>query len=106
MSDDELFGIRALKMHQLRMGVEKAAAKSPHTIVELFSTPTCPYCHMAEQYLTAKKISFKKNDVSKDLAAAQRMISATGHTGVPQMHINGQWIVGFDKNSIDEALKE
>ena len=106
MSDDELMGLRALKMQNLRMGLENPITKSSSRIVELFSTQTCPYCHMAERYLIDKKIPFKKNDVSKDKAAMQRMLNATGQTGVPQLHINGNWIVGFDRKAIDEALKE
>lgn len=103
--DDELIGLRALKMQQIRMGLAKFGDKAAHRSVELFSTPTCPYCHMAERYLLDKKVSFQKNDVSKDDAAAQRMMSATGETGVPQLYINGQWIVGFDRKKIDEALQ-
>lgn len=105
IGDNELMGLRALKMQQLRMGLAKAEGKPASRSVELFSTPTCPYCHMAERYLMDKKVSFQKNDVSRDNAAARRMISATGQTGVPQLCINGQWIVGFDRKAIDEALQ-
>ena len=106
MIDEELMGLRALKMQQIRMGLEKPNASGKSTSVELFSTPTCPYCHMAERYLLDKKVSFQKNDVTKDEAAAKRMISATGEMGVPQLHINGHWIVGFDRKAIDEALAD
>ncbi|MDE1798311.1 MAG: glutathione S-transferase N-terminal domain-containing protein [Candidatus Micrarchaeota archaeon] len=72
--------------------------------VEVYSTPTCPYCHMAKQYLQSKKVAFKDIDVSRDMAAAQRMMAATGQVGVPQLRINGEWIVGFDRPAIDRAL--
>jgi len=103
--DEGLMGLRALKMAQMRAGLEKPDAKPAHRSVELFSTPTCPYCHMAERYLMDKKVSFQKNDVSKDNAAAQRMINATGEAAVPQLCINGHWIMGFDRQAIDEALQ-
>ena len=105
MDENELIGLRALKMQQLRMGLAKPKGPPAQRSVELFSTSSCPYCHMAERYLMDKKISFQKNDVSRDNAAARRMISATGQTGVPQLCINGQWIVGFDRKAIDEALQ-
>ena len=105
MSDD-ISALRALKMQQLRMGLNKSESPLASRSVELFSTPTCPYCSMAKRYLMDKKISFQENDVTRDHAAARRMISSTGQTGVPQLHINGHWIVGFDRKAIDEALAE
>lgn len=105
VDDNELMGLRALKAQQMRMGMEKTQAPGTAPQVEVYSTPTCPYCVMAKQYLTAKKIPFKDIDVSRDMASAQRMMASTGQMGVPQLHINGQWIVGFDRRAIDEALR-
>jgi len=34
--------------------------------VTIYSTPTCPYCKMAKNYLTEKKIEFQDIDVSAD----------------------------------------
>jgi len=34
--------------------------------VKVFSTPTCPYCHMAKDYLKDKKVEFEDIDVSSD----------------------------------------
>ena len=42
--------------------------------VKVFSTPTCPYCHMAKDYLTDKKVSFEDIDVSQDQQQAQKMV--------------------------------
>ncbi len=106
MNDNDLIGLRALKAQQMRMGMDKpksTPAKAP--VVEVYSTQTCPYCHMAKQYLNSKKVAFKDIDVSRDGAAAQRMMSETGQTGVPQLRINGQWVLGFDRHAIDEALQ-
>lgn len=105
MEDNELIGLRALKAQQLRMGMDKPKAPGSVPSVEVYSTQTCPYCVMAKQYLKSKKVAFKDIDVSRDGAAAQRMVSETGQTGVPQLHINGQWIIGFDRHAIDEALQ-
>ena len=108
MSDDdrEVSAIRALKMAQMRMGMgtpKSGASAAP--LVEVYSTPSCPYCHIAKQYLQSKKVAFQDIDVSRDPASAQRMMNATQQTGVPQLHINGEWIVGFDRKAIDEALE-
>jgi len=39
------------------------------------------------------------------IGLAKRMVAGTGQSAVPQLFINGQWIVGFDRRAIDEALQ-
>ncbi len=85
------------------MPEKKESAKKPKVIV--YSTPTCPYCHAAKEFLKENKIEFKDVDVSKDQAAAQEMIEKSGQMGVPVLDINGTIIVGYDKDAIKKALK-
>lgn len=104
-NNDEISAIRALKLARMRMSMEKPnAGPAGAPAVEVYSTPTCPYCHMAKQYLQSKKVAFTDIDVSREPAAAARMMAATGQVGVPQLRINGEWIVGFDRRAIDQAL--
>ncbi|MCX8158378.1 MAG: glutathione S-transferase N-terminal domain-containing protein [Candidatus Diapherotrites archaeon] len=72
--------------------------------VKVYSTPTCPYCILAKEFLKEKKIAFEDVDVSKDRNAALEMIRKSGQTGVPVIEINGKIIVGFNKEAILEAL--
>lgn len=72
--------------------------------VIIYSTPTCPYCHIAKDYLKSKGFEFEDIDVSKDRAKAEEMIKKSGQMGVPVLDINGKIIIGFDKKAIDEAL--
>ena len=102
--DSELERLRMLKAERLRMGLDKPDEKKA-AVVEVYSTPACPYCTMAKQYLKAKGIEFKDIDVSQDRKAAEYMVSQTGQTGVPQININGKWILGFDRAGIDAALE-
>ena len=73
--------------------------------IKIYSTPACPYCVLAKNYLKQKGAAFEDVDVSRDNAAAQEMIDKSGQMGVPVLEINGKIIVGFDKKAIDEALK-
>ena len=73
--------------------------------ITVYSTPTCPYCHAAKEFLKENKIEFKDVDVSKDQSAAQEMIEKSGQMGVPVIDINGTIIVGYDKEAIKRALK-
>ena len=75
------------------------------TKVTIYSTPTCPYCDMAKRYLKENKVEYKEIDVSKDTKAATEMVEKSGQMGVPVLDINGEIIVGFDRDAIKKALK-
>lgn len=70
----------------------------------IYSTPTCPFCIRAKQFLKDNKIQFTDIDVSMDQAKAQEMIEKSGQMGVPVIDIDGKIIVGFDKEKIKESL--
>jgi len=72
--------------------------------VKVFSTPTCPYCHMAKDYLKDKKVSFEDIDVSQDQNQARAMVEKSGQMGVPQLWIDDQIVIGFNKPVIDMLL--
>ena len=73
--------------------------------ITIYSTPTCPYCKLAKDYLTDKGRPFTDVDVSTDAAKAEAMIQKSGQIGVPVIDIGGQIIVGFDRARIDAALQ-
>jgi len=73
--------------------------------VKVFSTPTCPYCHMAKDYLKDKKIPFEDIDVSRDQNQARAMVEKSGQMGVPQLWIDDEVIIGFNKPIIDQLLE-
>ncbi len=73
--------------------------------VKIFSTPFCIYCVSLKQFLKEHNIEFEEVDVSKDKAAQEEMIKKSGQMGVPVVKIDGEIIVGFNKNKISELLK-
>jgi len=72
--------------------------------VRIFSTPFCPYCITLKEFLAEHKIEFEEIDVSQDKEAAQEMIKKSGQTGVPVIEIDGQMVVGFDRERIVNLL--
>ena len=72
--------------------------------VKVYSTPTCPYCIRAKQFLKDNGIAYQDVDVSSDEAAGEEMIQKSGQMGVPVLDIEGQIVVGFDKERIKSAL--
>ena len=72
--------------------------------IKIYTTPTCPYCTMAKQYLDSKNVKYEHIDVSADRNAATEMIQKSGQRGVPVLDINGSIVVGFDKDKIDSMI--
>ena len=73
--------------------------------IKIYTTPTCPFCYMAKEYLRSKGFDFEEVDVSSNEEAAREMIKKSGQMGVPVIEIDGEIVVGFDKERIDEILK-
>jgi glutaredoxin-like YruB-family protein len=74
-------------------------------IVKVYSTPTCPYCVTLKNYLKGHGIVFEDIDVSKDSQALEEMIKNSNQMGVPVVNIDGHFVVGFDKEKINQLLK-
>lgn len=72
--------------------------------VKIYSTPTCTYCKMEKEFLKEHNVEFEDINVAEDQTAAQEMIEKTGQMGVPVTDIEGEIIVGFDKEKIKKAL--
>lgn len=74
-----------------------------HTIT-IYSTPACPYCIRLKSYLNQRGTSFTNIDVSVDKEGLDKMVSLSGQMGVPVIDVDGQIVVGFDKEKIDKLL--
>ena len=72
--------------------------------VKIYTTPTCGYCDMAKRFLSERGVKYGEHDVSRDIAAAEEMVSLTGQRGVPVIVIDGQVILGFDRPRIEQLL--
>ena len=72
--------------------------------VTVYGTPTCPFCIRAKQYLKDNNIAFTDYDVGSDREKAQEMTKKSGQMGVPVLDIEGEIIVGFEREQIEKAL--
>lgn len=75
--------------------------------VEIYTTPTCPYCAAAKRLLTKKGVAFTEIDVSRDADLRQAMTQrAGGRRTVPQIFIGGTPVGGSDDiHALDAAGK-
>ena len=65
--------------------------------VEIYTTPTCPYCIAAKRLLAQKSVPYTEVDVSRDPSVRAVMTKrANGGRTVPQIFIGGQHVGGSD----------
>lgn len=69
----------------------------PMRPVEIYTTPTCPYCAMAKRLLQKKGVAYAEIDVSRDPSLREAMTQrALGRRTVPQIFIGGTHVGGCD----------
>ena len=72
--------------------------------VKVYSTSTCPWCIRVKQFLKENNVVFEDYDVGIDQSKADEMVKVSGQMGVPVLDIEGEIIVGFDKDRIKQFL--
>ena len=72
--------------------------------VEIYSTPTCHFCHVAKDFFDANKIAYTEYDVASNLEKRKEMVELTDQMGVPVIVIDGDWAVGFNKTTVARKL--
>lgn len=73
-------------------------------IVKVYSTPICPWCDVAKNFLKENNVEFEAIDVSQSQELVMDLINKTGQTGVPVIEIDNEYIVGFDKQKLIKIL--
>lgn len=65
--------------------------------VEIYTTPTCGFCHAAKRLLTSKGVSFSEINVMAQPDRRPEMVKrAGGSRTVPQIFIDGVHVGGCD----------
>ncbi|MEM8537188.1 MAG: glutaredoxin 3 [Pseudomonadota bacterium] len=65
--------------------------------IEIYTKPTCGYCHMAKRLLNAKGVTYAEVNISAQPEKRAEMIQKSGGgTTVPQIFISGRHIGGCD----------
>lgn len=72
--------------------------------VVVYGTPTCPFCIRLKQYLKDNNIVFEDVDLGKYPEKVAEMVEKSGQMGVPVIDIDGEIIVGFDREKISSLL--
>jgi glutaredoxin-like YruB-family protein len=73
--------------------------------VKVYSTPGCPFCKRVKDFLKEKHVEFEDINVAENEEAAEMIAEKTGQLGVPVTQIGDKFVVGDDKEKIEELLK-
>lgn len=72
--------------------------------VQIYSTPSCHFCHMAKDFFKANNVEFTDYDVSNDQAKRDEVIERSGQMGVPVIFIGEDMVIGYDEARIKSLL--
>ena len=80
--------------------------------IVIYSTPTCHFCHMEKDFLTAHNIAFTDYNVAEDAEKKNYILDLTGQMGVPVTIITDldhpekepDVIVGFSQSLFEQRL--
>ena len=73
--------------------------------VEIYSTPSCHFCHMAKDWLNEKQIPFVDYNVGEDKEKRKEMVEMTGQLGVPVIKIGDEIMIGFNQEQMAKILE-
>jgi glutaredoxin len=60
---------------------------------------------MTKAFFKENNVQYEERDVSADHAAVDEMVKKSGQMGVPVVDIDGQILVGFDKEGLSRLLQ-
>lgn len=72
--------------------------------VEIYSTPTCHFCHAAKDFFKENNVEFTDYDVAADSVKREEVVARSGQMGVPVIFIDDEIVIGFDEAKIKELL--
>lgn len=72
--------------------------------VVIYTSDTCTFCVNAKEYFKENNISYEERNV-KD-PTFRKELMAMGIMSVPVIKIDGETVVGFDEEAIEELLNK
>lgn len=68
--------------------------------VKIYSIPTCPYCKATKKFLEDNNIPYLDLDVSRNKENRSEMIKRSGQSAVPVIDVDGELIIGFNRDRL------
>lgn len=75
-------------------------------MIKIYSTSWCPSCVKAKRFFDMKGWDYKEINVADKHEDREEVFKVSGQRTVPVIDIDGEIIVGFDKNAIEIAKRK
>ncbi len=72
----------------------------------IYTSPICPQCRRAKQFLQEQGVELQEIDISGDPALAANLKEKTGVKLVPVVEIRGTYYPGFIRRNLEKAIQE
>ncbi len=73
--------------------------------IKIYTSNTCAYCTLAKEFLDEKGVHYTEKNIQTDKEARKELMNM-GHMGVPVIIIDGEEVVGFDRDKIEVLLSQ
>ncbi|KMM38521.1 glutaredoxin domain-containing protein [Guptibacillus hwajinpoensis] len=73
--------------------------------VKLYTQPACPPCEFVKNYFQMHEITYELLNIKENTAARNELINEHQSMSTPTIVIDGEVIIGFEKERIDELLE-
>ena len=73
--------------------------------IEIYSSNTCNYCQAAKEFFKEQGLEYIEYNISEDIAAKKTLMKK-GFMSVPLIVIDGENVVGFDKEKIEKLINK
>ena len=74
-------------------------------MIKIYSTSWCPSCIKAKRFFDMKGWDYTEINVADKHEDREEVFKVSGQRTVPVIDVDGEIIVGFDKNKIELAKK-
>lgn len=72
--------------------------------VTVYFTTGWSSCHHAMEFLSQKGVRFTAKNIAEDSKAKEELTQQTGRMSVPVIVVNGEVVVGFDRERLVSLL--
>jgi glutaredoxin-like YruB-family protein len=72
--------------------------------IEIYSTASCHFCHLAKEWLGEKNIPYTDYNVGENMEKRKEMVEMTGQLGVPVIRIGDDVMIGFNPEQMAKLL--
>lgn len=73
-------------------------------MIKVYTTPTCPYCKRAKDWLKEHGCEFEELDITSDVELLREWRALTGGVGVPVIAHGNDLIIGFNPERLAQLI--